>query len=305
MKVNKMKNFLIGLSLVLSMTSYGSGFFGGGGGGGAWGSISGTLSDQTDLSTALAGKVAAVSSTTDNAIVRYDGTSGQVQNSVNTVLDTTGEILMGGGSGANLRWNTNNAGDIGDTDGTNAPSNITGGTMVQFASSSTNYARLANLAGNSPMLVMKSGSSNPIQLYAYSDGVLYLAFNGSDKVTFTSAGNMTITGGIGTSTYLTTGSFGTAMQTVVGTDAGSSVISANIGTFYLNPAGSLSTYTITMPASPYNGMIVRLTSSQVVTTLTHAANSGHTITAPLTSLAVGSFGVWQYHSATTNWIRIG
>ena len=216
-----------------------------------------------------------------------------------------GELDFSGSTGQNIRLLTNNAGDIGDTDGTNTFSNITGGTMVQFANSSTNYARLTNLTTNSPMLVLKSGSSNPIQLYAYTDGLLYLAFNGADRFTFSSSGNASATGGIAAGTYSTTGAFGNAMQTVVGTDGGTSTISANTGTFYLNPAGTLSTYTITMPAAPFNGMIVHITSSQVVTTLTVNANSGHTITAPLAAFTVGGFATWQFHNATSNWIRIG
>lgn len=252
------------------------------------------------------GDVIGPGAATDNAIVRWNTSSGTaIQDSLVTIDDTTGAMTFTAGSGANIRLTTGGAGDIGDTDGTNTFANITASTLVQFATSSTNYARLTNLAANSPMLVMKSGSSNPIQLYAYTDGILYLAFNGADKFTFSSGGAMTATGGIAATTYLTTGSFGTATETVAGTNGGSSVISANIGTFFLNPAGTIASYTITMPASPYNGMRVAITSSQEVTALTHAANSGHTITGALTALAVGSFGEWQYHSATTNWNRIG
>lgn len=74
---------ILGLILILATTSLGSGFFGGsgGGGGGTWGSITGTLSDQSDLSTALAGKPAIVASSTDNAFVRFDGATGSQQTS--------------------------------------------------------------------------------------------------------------------------------------------------------------------------------------------------------------------------------
>ncbi len=90
-------------------------------GGGVWGNISGTISEQTDLVDALALKAAAADLTTltttvsgkvdketltDNAIVRADGTAGDVQDSVVTIADTTGhmqfpaaaEIRLGGGS---------------------------------------------------------------------------------------------------------------------------------------------------------------------------------------------------------------
>lgn len=59
----------------------------GGSGGGTWGTITGTLSNQTDLQTALNAKVTAPSSTTDNAVTRFDGTAGQIQNSGWTLDD--------------------------------------------------------------------------------------------------------------------------------------------------------------------------------------------------------------------------
>lgn len=53
-----------------------------------WGGIGGTLSSQTDLQTALNAKVAGAASSTDNAIVRMDGTTGKlIQNSTVLVSD--------------------------------------------------------------------------------------------------------------------------------------------------------------------------------------------------------------------------
>lgn len=173
------------------------------GGGGAWGSITGTLSDQTDLQTALdakapltspnfatsarfgystasrvpyldaskdlvassvtdtelgylsgvtsaiqtqlSAKVTAVGSTTDNAIVRFDGTSGQVQNSAVTIADTTGAMTFTAGSGANLFWTTDGAGTIGDLTA-NRPDAVCAKTIVRVGSSGTCY--LYNPSGN-------------------------------------------------------------------------------------------------------------------------------------------------------------
>lgn len=61
----------------------------------AWGTITGTLSTQTDLQTALDAKVDEVAST-DNAIVRFNGTGGAVQDSAATVADTSGDIATPG-----------------------------------------------------------------------------------------------------------------------------------------------------------------------------------------------------------------
>lgn len=85
---------------------------GGGGGGATWGSITGTLSAQTDLQAALDGKgdVFGPSSATDNAVVRWDGTTGKLlQNSTFTISD--------GGSatatGANVMLALSNSTDSG------------------------------------------------------------------------------------------------------------------------------------------------------------------------------------------------
>jgi hypothetical protein len=65
-------------------------------GGVAWGAITGTLSNQTDLQTALNTKVDEVTSV-DNTIVRFDGTGGAVQTSQLVVSDA-GAISAPAGS---------------------------------------------------------------------------------------------------------------------------------------------------------------------------------------------------------------
>lgn len=63
-----------------------------GGGSVAWGGITGTLSDQTDLQTALNEKVQGAASSTDNAIAKFDSTTGKIiQNS--GILVTDGDEL--------------------------------------------------------------------------------------------------------------------------------------------------------------------------------------------------------------------
>lgn len=61
----------------------------GGSGGGVWGTITGTLADQTDLQAALDARVTGPGSATDEAIARYDGTTGKLlQNSLVSISDT-------------------------------------------------------------------------------------------------------------------------------------------------------------------------------------------------------------------------
>jgi hypothetical protein len=72
-----------------------------------WGSITGTLSSQTDLSNALNAKISAIAST-DHAIVRFDGVAGAVQDSP-AYLDDDGSIIASwfhaynGGGGQNYK----------------------------------------------------------------------------------------------------------------------------------------------------------------------------------------------------------
>lgn len=65
---------------------------GGGGGGASWGAITGMLSAQIDLQSALDAKVAKVTST-DNAFARFNGTTGDIQNSLG-LLDDSGNAKL-------------------------------------------------------------------------------------------------------------------------------------------------------------------------------------------------------------------
>ena len=82
---------ILALILALTTTAFGSGYFGAGGSSSAatWGSITGTLSSQTDLQTSLSGKV----------------------DSTGSSISTT--LTMAGSSGANFLWTTDGAGRIG------------------------------------------------------------------------------------------------------------------------------------------------------------------------------------------------
>lgn len=73
----------------------------------------------------------------------------------------------------------------------------------------------------------------------------------------------------------------------------------------IEPAGTLATGTIIMPASPTNGQVVRISSTQVVTALTVSANTGQTIKDAVTTIAANGFASWVYRSTDTTWYRIG
>lgn len=81
-------------------------------------------------------------------------------------------------------------------------------------------------------------------------------------------------------------------------------IANNISTLLLNPAGTLATGTITMPATPIDGQIVQVSSSQIVSSLTVSANSGQTILGAPTSIAPTGGFRYIYNLSGTTWYRI-
>lgn len=72
----------------------------------------------------------------------------------------------------------------------------------------------------------------------------------------------------------------------------------------INPAGTLATGTITMPAAPVDGMTVRFSSSQIITALTVSANSGQSIVGAVTALVLGGSAQYLYRQSNTTWYRI-
>jgi len=69
----------------------------------------------------------------------------------------------------------------------------------------------------------------------------------------------------------------------------------------MNPAGTLATGTITMPAAPVDGMTITFSSTKIITTLTVSANTGQTINNAVTTLAAGQSASYVYRAASTAW----
>ncbi len=85
-------------------------------------------------------------------------------------------------------------------------------------------------------------------------------------------------------------------------------IGNGVYTLILNPAGTLATGTITMPAAPVDGQVVRITSTQNITSLTVSPNAGQTMSNAPTGFSVsltGSQGYeFIYNLSGTNWFRL-
>jgi hypothetical protein len=80
-------------------------------------------------------------------------------------------------------------------------------------------------------------------------------------------------------------------------------IAAGVGTLVLNPAGTLATGTITMPAAPIDGQFVLIKSTRAITALTLAANAGQVMgNGTPTTIAAGGSIQLIYMSAQTLWV---
>jgi hypothetical protein len=72
-------------------------------------------------------------------------------------------------------------------------------------------------------------------------------------------------------------------------------------TLIIQPAGTLATGTITMPASPADGMVISFSSTQEITALTVAANTGQTINGNSVQAIPNQPLSWVYRLTNTTW----
>lgn len=72
----------------------------------------------------------------------------------------------------------------------------------------------------------------------------------------------------------------------------------------LNPAATLAAGTVTMPAAPYDGQEVGISSTQVITALTLSPNTGQTIADAITTIGVGGAATFLYNATTAAWYRV-
>jgi len=69
----------------------------------------------------------------------------------------------------------------------------------------------------------------------------------------------------------------------------------------MNPAGTLASGTITMPAIPNDGMTLIFSTSQQITALTLNPNSGQSITGSITTIPAGRAMTYIYNASTLTW----
>jgi hypothetical protein len=83
------------------------------------------------------------------------------------------------------------------------------------------------------------------------------------------------------------------------------VISARNAFLHLNPAGTLATGTVLLPANALDGQKFGIVSTQTQTALTMTPAEGDTIANPATALVALAPLNWRYHKATSTWRRCG
>ena len=94
------------------------------------------------------------------------------------------------------------------------------------------------------------------------------------------------------------------LERVVPTTGFTNTIASTTSYYVIEPAGTLATGTLTMPASPVNEQVVTVASTQEITALTHSPNTGQTLKGALTTIAVDGNASWIYRTANTTWYRV-
>ena len=102
------------------------------------------------------------------------------------------------------------------------------------------------------------------------------------------------------------GAYVHGVQVVVDAANGSSTqIFSNIGVVLIQPNASISSYTITMPATPVQGQGIKIGFANTITTLTHTVVGGQTLLGGLTTANVSAGGEWIWDENTLSWYKVG
>ena len=124
------------------------------------------------------------------------------------------------------------------------------------------------------------------------------------------AGNVLITGGSingasGTNTFALAGPFSCTGINYQQPATGAAIGLANSDyMLILDPAAAIGSATITLAASPVNGQVIKLSSSQAITAVAIAAGA-NTIKNAITTLAAGAVAEYTFRSTGTTWFRSG
>jgi hypothetical protein len=80
-------------------------------------------------------------------------------------------------------------------------------------------------------------------------------------------------------------------------------VAAGVLTLNIEPAGTLASGAVIMPATPYDNQPITVMSTQAITALTVSPNSGQTLKGAPTSMAANSSFEYRYKASNATWYR--
>lgn len=174
------------------------------------------------------------------------------------------------------------------------------GTLYTDVLTATRTYKLPNRSGT---IALREDIADSLNTYRASDSLYF------DETQFSGAGT------IGDPIQVIGGSGGSSFPTQQDHTTGATVTVTNQTTdiwLAVNPASTLSTLTITLPATPVDGQKIEisfggtLTSGDVVTALTVSPNTGHTLlqASSPSSVAAGETISYRYKSSNSKWYRL-
>lgn len=81
-------------------------------------------------------------------------------------------------------------------------------------------------------------------------------------------------------------------------------IANSVTQLIINPAGTLAVGAVTMPSLPSDGLVIKISTEQIITSFTVSANTGQTLLGSPTTLAQYTSVSFLYNLAQLKWYRI-